>query len=872
MSANLISWILTILFVVLIASGFLIGLWRGLKKSTVNLVLSIVGVVIAFFVTPIITKAILGIKINVGGEAIALQEIIVNELKSMQDVGSLIEKNPNLETLFLNLPSAIVNVILFIVVTIVLECLLYVAFKIIAKTALKPKENEKKHRFFGGVVGGVKSFIIVLIAFMPFASLIGVASTVTNSGDYGITTTQTQVVALTEETPEEENSAEDSSSILPKEVEMVIDGLENNLLTKMCGLFGIDDAMFDYYGNFNLEGEKIVIREEIVNLYSVVDITVQLTKVDETYSFKDFNYEKIASNIKKVSQSPMFENIIADTLGEILMNYRDYSFIADSKFAQDNAEVLDALSLGLKAYTEAGGRVSDYFTEDINQLVDIAVEFGENGVIDEIVALEKFNIENVFGVLTSDENYDLTKTSLQKLFEMNILRDVTEEVAEKLTENMSSDIDPIGVSTEEWVDDDWDEFATSVASIAKRYANIAKQVDIMKVLENATILLDEDKNYNIEGILTQLGLLIDEARATNLLQNSEQKPIIDKLLNKYKLSLPSENVYDMANNSVQIKSYSDLFAFVSPSLTLMRDEGVYGVIVANSTANEKIKSLAEIVSENEGVLSQIILPLYQVEPTKSLMIENIQGSLSNDLIDLAQLSSYDDWKIDLAYISTILKNLNDKTIQVNFGGESQTKTYLDLVLEDNLDTMIDNMLDSDIDAVIPPVFYAKSTNSIQQNILTKIGEDLALFTKDSTLVLSSNKTFAYGNNEDQTNEFCTVLKKLLPLKESFAEAQGELKNVDKTLLGHALTALQTNAYRVELSVASQNPKTEEGIFKETFISLMSQFKTEYSTEIAILELDPDKLEEEIGVRSFAEENYAKIDFSKLMTLLASLEA
>ena len=826
MSASLVGWLVSIIFVVLLVAGFLIGLWRGLKLSTVILIISIVGVVIAFFITPLITNAILNIKINVEGEPVALNAIILEYIMSIEDVGNLVEKNPNLETFFLNLPSAIINVVLFMFVTIAIEVLLYVVYKILAKTVFKINPEKKKHRLMGGLVGTVKTLIIVLIAFMPFASLIGVASTITTTGDYGVSPSA-QVMTLSEEQTDETDNGL-IAEVLPETALNVINGFENNLLTKMCGVFGMDNALFDYYGSFNVGGENLKIREEIVNVYNVVDLSNQLTKVDESYSFKDFNYEKISNTLNRLTSSPMFENVLADTLGEIIINYKDYAFIRDSKFAQDNAQILDAISLGLKAYTEAGGKVSDYFTDDINKLIDIALSMGQSGMIDEIFDLEEVDVEGVVQVLTSDQHYESTKTNLDVLFTMNLIRDGAEEIVKDFATKLSTDIDPIGVSTENWTDADWSDLSSSISSVAKRYSNISAKVDIWEVLSDATILLDKQKNYDISTILSELGSLIDEARDVNLLQTSENKPIIDKLLSKYDIPLPNEQgviaqVKENNGTDKTLRTHKELLEFISPSLVKIRDKEIYSIIAGDGETNDKLKTLAIIVSEegNEKLLSDIIMPLYQVEPTKSLIISKVSEGLNSDLIDLSVLSTYDDWKADLDYISVMLKTLNGKTMSVASGGQIEEKTYLELALNDQLSLIIDNLQESDIDPIIQPIFYAKSTDGIKNKVLTTISGYLGLFIGDASLTLSTTGvTFIEGNAEDQTQEFCNVLKKLLPLKTEYVLAGLKLKNVDKTQLGESLATMQINAYRKEI-----NLKQEDGMFKESFIELMEKFKS-----------------------------------------------
>lgn len=181
MSSTIVALIVSLVFVVILVSGFFVGFWRGLKKSTANLVISIVGAIIAFFITPVVTNAIMGINIDYNGQTTSLGQMIVIAIKENPDIANIINNNPNLEAFFANLPSAVANTIVFILLTIAVEIVIYIIYRIFACFFFKTKEGEKKHRLFGGLVGLAKTFVITLFAFMPLAGLIGVLNTYTYS-------------------------------------------------------------------------------------------------------------------------------------------------------------------------------------------------------------------------------------------------------------------------------------------------------------------------------------------------------------------------------------------------------------------------------------------------------------------------------------------------------------------------------------------------------------------------------------------------------------------------------------------------------------------------------------------------------------------
>lgn len=95
------------------------------------------------FITPPITNAIMGISVPYEETTVTLSQYIVEMLKQNADIAALIENNPNLSTLIERLPSAVGNVVVFLVVSALVMLVLYIVYKIIAVTCLKRKEDQK---------------------------------------------------------------------------------------------------------------------------------------------------------------------------------------------------------------------------------------------------------------------------------------------------------------------------------------------------------------------------------------------------------------------------------------------------------------------------------------------------------------------------------------------------------------------------------------------------------------------------------------------------------------------------------------------------------------------------------------------------------
>ena len=845
MSSNLLSWIITIAFAVVLVAGFLVGMWRGAKRSVVNLVISIVGAIIAFFVTSPITNAILGITINTGSGETTIQGAIINLFRSEPNIDAMMNSNKNLEIFFNNLPAALFNVVIFILLTSVMQLVLYIVYKILAVTVFKVKKDDNKHKFLGGFIGLGKTLIIVLFAFMPLSSLVGIANTMMVSGDYGITANaETQNKSFLEGT-------------LPESVSNIVVGLEDNLLIKMCGMFGVDDALFDYYSSFEVDGEKLYVRQEIDNIYKIVDFSYQVANIDINQTdFENVEYDKIITAVEKTTNSTLFKKILSETLADLIINYQDYSFIANSVLAKDYADILNNVGAHLEEL-KVTGDIYTYFENDISKLFSMFKILGKNGVISDIASLENRNVENILKVITSSENEDNFNLALSSLLDLNIVRDGIVTFAQKGLDAILTDIGKIGADANEWTDDDWANFEVSLSSILKDFCDISSEIDVLSVLEDPTTILDEQKKYNIDFITTTLGSMIDNLRANKLLQNTEGAPIIDSLLEKNDISLPENAVIDENGESVNIDNYSQYFNFIKAPLLKLRDKGVYKLVTDTTLSAEGIiEGLADILSTNPSLLSEIILPLYQVQPTKTLIVDQLSSSLQSDLINFSVLTDYTDWKTDLGYIEDMLVVLNSL--------DDGSETFLSLALNGNIQGVVDNLSEENVDNVLKPILYAKSTAQIKETLFANIKSQLDNVSgADSTLSLSG-VTFIEGNDEDQAVEVCNIFKKMISVNKA-VEAGGTIKTIDKEMLGNLLETMKTNAYRVDLT-----EKTEEGIFKNCFIDLVNKFKSEYSAEVAYIESQPALLAE-LGVDNLQEENYKNINYVQLLSLLAGLE-
>ena len=864
MTQSSISWIISIGFIVLLGIGFLIGLWRGWKRSLLNFGCSIIGMIVAIFVTKPITTAILGIEVTSGGVRTSLSGLIVKELQKNEDINLMMNANANFKQFIYGLPSALASTIVFVAVSAVVALLAYTIYRI-ACIGVKYRPAERKHRLVGAGVGAVKMLILSSIALMPLTSLIGLTSDMTERESFVVSA-------------QAENQTGSPygyiGEYIPEQAIVAVRGVNDSLLSKICGLGGMDDKLFDFYGQVKVDDKQVLVREEVPAYYEVLAFKYDIEHTTNL-SFSNVNYEKLGKVVDKVVESPLFTKVVSSTLADMIINYEDYSFMAGLK--DEYGKILDNIGLSLSAIESAGGNVSEYFAHDIKTAVEIFKTMGANGVIDDIKALENKNADSIIETLENESvkegkltNKDSFDSAVSSFFKMNTVRDSIAEILKKYSKDLINGLDEIGVDTSAWTDENWGKQAVDISKFVKSYADLVKDVKFADIIADATILLDSNKDYDILGVMANLGSLIDNARSIELLRTSDNTPIFDKLLTDNNIVLPdkSAEIKNASGEKVTISNYTDLFGFVAPSLEKLKSSGMYDVITSEG---DKVKGIANIISiqseigtyPNKDILKEIILPLNQVEPTKSLIMDSLTSSLGSGFIDLSGLNTYDEWDKDLGYISSLLIVLNTDKMP------DGVTTYLDKVLDNKIDEVFDNLADEQVDGIIKPILYAKATTTLKNDIMSQIAQECNSLTGASDTISLAGVTLEKGNLDDQANEICVVMKSLIALRGE----SGNLKDMNEDKVKTMLISLQANGYRTIINTSL----TSEGAFKGIFGSIMNKFTSELAEYDSACEAKygkstVEKIEDMCGEQNYLQtSNYGKIDFGKVFENINSLK-
>lgn len=833
MSYTLMAVLINILFVLIIVAGFFVGFWRGLKKSAVNVAFAVVGIIVAFFVTGPVTNAILGIKIS-GGTS--LRDYIVNMVTSSADVQNLIAKVPSLKTLIQGLPAALLNTVVFMLLTGIFEGILYIIYKIIAVIFLKNKvegdeEPPKKRRVWGGVVGAAKTFVLMIFAMMPLCALSGMFSTLTSQNSY-ISPSQ-EVAAYTEEVSLSQEDQNIITQNVPKVALDAFKAINNSGFAVFGGIFGLDNATFDYLAGVNVDGHNVSIRREVVAFWPAYQLYQDVSTVmaeDSGYTFADLNFNKVEKTVNNILGSGLYNTVVVDLVKDVAQNPQDYDFIPDGIVT----DILTEFSAKVEADIAANQdkEFGDYLTSDIKTVVKAIKNLASHDTLSQII--EKFNAYNneadeeqkqtklteFLQTLTNEENFNTIKQTLSDLFSMNMIKAGAKPLAQMLSDMMLGQGNELAPNLPDLGDASWSTIAGDLADILQSASNVLGSVDLQQLTgQMETVIekfLDKDAGLDLDHLFAHLGTLLDKLDASPLFQMAEGS-IVDSLLGE-NLAFP-EQYLDVNGEPETIDSYSKLFTQVLlPSMKSLRESELYTKI-KESYIDKVFNDLATSLKQDKLFLKKIILPLVQIKPTDTMIAENMK----NDFVNFEVLGTdYQKWSRDLDYIADLLIELQNTTVGQEQNGIDALFTnfpqYTDFLIALKTEGR------QKISDIFTPLLKAQSTQDIAQDFFDKVAEAINTLTgAEPEISITTSYQFFEGDG-DQTEDVVDVLTAFLPILEVYEQSRGELtleELVKPTEMGGKNMSSEVNA----LLEAMQANADKGGIFADAAQKLQEKISS-----------------------------------------------
>lgn len=845
---TLVSYLL--LGIILICS-FFIGYKRRLVRGAVNFAISVALVIVAYLVTPVISKAVLGISISVDGTSKPLSQLIVDMVSNIGSVKTAIESSSALQAFLESVPMIVVNVVVFFVMYGIMRLLGYIVYKIIDVTCLrkreqKPTYNAKRDKWLGAGFGVVKGLVFTILAFAPLTALAGMLDDV-----------QTQTKPLYTVSAENTGKAStpDSKTLIeenvPVEVTEAVGAYNKSALGWMTKMFGLDNFIFDQLVKFDVAGEKVMLRQDVLNYFTVYNTISEMTKAvssPEGESFKEVNWAELNKCVDRMFESGLIKGLGTNLVGDLIKNYDKFTNLNLSEYK----DLLDTIANSFDNTT-----VKDYFLNDLKQAYSVVAVAGESGVLDYILLDKKATTENIFNEILVEKNKETVLKMVNSILDMNVVKDgispALDIVANKVGEGT---INLKGSSTEVT---DWAKFKTNILNIAGSLVDVNSIISIIDVVNDVYSILKTPEE-KIDKSFDCLGRLFDNIDQLEVFRK-DNKSVIKQFLEKNGM----ENLLKVQNEP-QITSYIRLLDYLKSPVKDVLKFNLYDVITDETAdTTQAVNQIARILAEDTKVvndkvvysnmLTNVITKFYKVEGFRNSFFTKITDILTNvRFLDLSKLDvyngtgegrtldfekSYANWEYDINKISqVIIESFNTKIGE----GTNQRSVLTALITNhESFQDVVKLIENNKLDNFVVPVLYAKSMKTLVNDMMTLIAKNVNSVTGKTTTLDISSVTTTEGASEDQVGELTQIIKTLVGImpkegtivfpdpNDSTVEA-----NVTYEQVGIVLDAIKLNAFRVELTASSENKKEETGLFNTMFMDLFEYIKTEYPESIALI--------------------------------------
>ncbi|MBP3620072.1 MAG: CvpA family protein [Clostridia bacterium] len=824
--------------------GFVAGLVRGLKRSSLHILFLIVSVALAFFITKPITSAVLKFTINYEGSAMPLSDVIIRMISEQFDLSSF----SGATTFAASLPMAIVSPILFIVITVLVYFVFDMIYLIVARISFGKKkkdfETNKPRRAYGAVIGMVEGFLLLFVMFAPISSLANTyAEIVSNS-------TPAQSVSI--DTDGDGNSnrmktlGETITESLPPAVNEAILAYNNCVIGKIAGAGGLDNALFDGLSSFNVDEEKINFRKEVITLTNVYDEVAITYNAINDGDFADIDLTVLKAELETFLNNGIFKAVITDMVNTVIVEFEtlkeELNLDALPEVVQD---VINDLHT---RFTSQDFNAHEYLKSDILKVVDIFDEI----IKEDLITAFKNAPEGIEGTLeVVNDNSEAVKKVAKDFLGLNIVSDTFNALgkfgSQMFAEAFENDKNlEIGLNIDVQKKD---ELVDELLAIIDDIDAVNQEVGLFDLVASEDIMKSITEIENIETSLIKIGKVLDDVRNLSILVlpvedgvRTEKQYVFDNILETLNIKLLGDVVYVQGQSSFTqetLNSYEKFFGYVGKPIENMKDMGLLEEISSfDALLENKILPALEI---NKSALSGIMTPFYQLKiasfDTTDVDTPNIKTMIFDSFIDMigssVQILDMESvktiaqeaesttgtailvWNDELTKLGTLLNLLDRGEIEVDGTDGKENKTYLQYILMQDADLtkLLTEMLNDTDDTLFANVLDNVFTATMFGNLKTQVFTEIDKLIGEITGVIPQTDLTNLDATKDQTID---TIEKLLEI--ATAE-ETNLDDLDLELAGRILDLLKVNAYNDSTDDNIANG-TKDGVFNNIFANLI----------------------------------------------------
>jgi hypothetical protein len=538
MEAAYITIALNVLLIVFLLFGFLWGLGRGLKDSSLRLALFIGGVVFAALLSSTISNYLMNINVYIDGSYVTIKDYLISLITSQQSIGEIYNTSPAIQSLIAQLPALAINVFVFVVLVYVFKFLSWIVYAIVSKIrkkrqqpiqqfsdesytvkngrpiAIQQQVKEKKHAFWGGVVSAVQALILLFLTLLPINGFISIFNNLSNQ------TVEAQVVYAEEEGENSSNLGDMIREAVGPEIVGYIDAYSNSFTVKFLGAGGIDLALFDGLSTIYVANERIGLRNEIYTFNEVYENVTFLTTIDfENLDYETFDFDKLETVIKTIFKSGVARSVGVEVLQFYLNEVENNQDFSGTGYEEQIRSLLEIINDSL-----GDSESASVLEQDLLAAVGLAKVLAQSGIIT-LITSPDFNETAILDLLKAND-YELASDILNNLFKSSTLKSVTVGVVNLLIEELENQLYLLN-NTEAEIEED---MATEVVldRVSTSTVNWTSfKSDLLNIFKNLVDLYEEVKDsgdifadMDVELVLTQAGKLLDIVKNSTLVKDT----------------------------------------------------------------------------------------------------------------------------------------------------------------------------------------------------------------------------------------------------------------------------------------------------------------------------------------------------------------
>ncbi len=488
---SIITIVIYTLFFLTLIIGFLWGLGRGLKKSSIRIGTLLILLIIAGFITSPISKALLtidlsGLNISMNGTIVTtIPEAIRSSLFSIEGVQEAANSMPSVMAFIEGLPVAILNIVVFLLLIFVMQFLSWIISIILSSTLLKESKLErmikkqkklekknkgqnvtlenksipltppKKRRLLGALIGTVQAFVLMFLIIMPITSLAGTFGQALSAVPPEPAGSSLVVYAEEGEESLSEYSSDLLKNTLGEDVVSYFNTFNGAFPTKALSLFGFNNVIFDSLTTIQINGEGIAFRRDVLSATKIYDKYVEISEnIGENPTWENFDFEVVRDAIDLVFDTGIFKAFAEDLIPYALDTYGTEMFLN----MDHGAEIKDGLYLVIESYQEDPDGFVKSFKKDILSFVDIAEPVFESGFFDQIMS-NASDYKSLIEIVKEDD-YSLLSQITDNVFESYIMKIATSKglniALEQASIELSKDGTSIDLGSTDYPSIDWD--------------------------------------------------------------------------------------------------------------------------------------------------------------------------------------------------------------------------------------------------------------------------------------------------------------------------------------------------------------------------------------------------------------------------------